>query len=73
MQDYLQHIKAIIFTCYTHNAQIFLFPPYLRCGPVVALWYFAVLHIMLQAHVRLWLMYVTETIPGKTLVAPLSF
>ena len=37
MQDYLQHIKAIIFTCYTHNAQIFLFPPYLRCGPVVAL------------------------------------
>ena len=49
MQDYLQHIKAIIFTCYTHNAQIFLIQHYLRCGPVVTLWYFAVLYHVYEA------------------------
>ena len=49
MQDYVQPIKAIIFTCYTHNAQIFLIPHYLRCGPVVSLWYFAVLHHVYEA------------------------
>ena len=47
MQDYLQHIKAIIFTCYTHNAQIFLFLHYLRSGPVVVC-YTAVFSVVTQ-------------------------